>query len=178
MIMKIDDSHQGDSISTTDRQKTAPKECKIAQQTKEDEDDENDDSSDSDTITCPLFMDGLPKNFSTNPQLAAIASLLNDDNVNDNDNDNDDDDDDAKDDEERDHDNKCNKNTLTPSHQNNTLGSNPLTKTGKFASRTRNRRRQRHASPYPRQPSEANNKQPKKGASVGEITLFMNMWKP
>jgi len=173
--MKIDDSHQGYIISTTDGQKKALKACNVAQQSKEDKDDENDDNSDSDTITCPLFMDGLPKNFSTNPQLAAIASLLNDD---DDDDDGDGDNDDAKDDEEQDHDNKCNKNTLTPSHQNNTLGSTPLTKTGKFATRTRNRRRQQRASPYPRQSSETNNKQPKKGASVGEITLFMNMWKP
>jgi hypothetical protein len=28
---------------------------------------------------CPLFMDGLPKDFSSNPQLAALASLINDD---------------------------------------------------------------------------------------------------
>lgn len=27
---------------------------------------------------CPLFMDGLPSDFSTNPSLAALASLLND----------------------------------------------------------------------------------------------------
>ena len=29
--------------------------------------------------TCPLFMDGLPSNFADNKSLAAIASLLNDD---------------------------------------------------------------------------------------------------
>jgi hypothetical protein len=29
--------------------------------------------------TCPLFMDGLPSDFSSNPQLAALASLINDD---------------------------------------------------------------------------------------------------
>ena len=28
---------------------------------------------------CPLFMDGLPNDFSSNPQLAALASLINDD---------------------------------------------------------------------------------------------------
>ena len=33
----------------------------------------------SKAITCPLFMDGLPGDFSTNPALAAIASLMNDD---------------------------------------------------------------------------------------------------
>lgn len=31
------------------------------------------------TVFCPLFMDGLPKDFSTNPQLAALVSLMNDD---------------------------------------------------------------------------------------------------
>ncbi|KAG7336831.1 hypothetical protein IV203_035418 [Nitzschia inconspicua] len=37
------------------------------------------DSDSSTTITsCPLFMEGLPRDFSTNPQLAAIASLLED----------------------------------------------------------------------------------------------------
>ena len=35
----------------------------------------NDDHKD---ISCPLFMDGLPLDFSTNPALAAIASLMND----------------------------------------------------------------------------------------------------
>ena len=34
----------------------------------------NDDHKD---ISCPLFMDGLPLDFSTNPALAAIASLMN-----------------------------------------------------------------------------------------------------
>lgn len=29
--------------------------------------------------TCPLFMDGLPNDFASNPQLAALASLMNDD---------------------------------------------------------------------------------------------------
>lgn len=32
-----------------------------------------------DVEDCPLFMDGLPADFSTNPSLAALASLLDDD---------------------------------------------------------------------------------------------------
>ena len=36
-------------------------------------------SDDNEAISCPLFMDGLPSDFSTNPALAAIASLMNDD---------------------------------------------------------------------------------------------------
>jgi hypothetical protein len=31
---------------------------------------------DDDDITCPLFMEGLPSDFSKNPHLAALASLL------------------------------------------------------------------------------------------------------
>ena len=38
-----------------------------------------DSSSGSTTSDCPLFMDGLPSNFAQNSSLAAIASLLNDD---------------------------------------------------------------------------------------------------
>jgi hypothetical protein len=30
-------------------------------------------------ITCPLFMDGLPSNFASNPGLAAMASLMQND---------------------------------------------------------------------------------------------------
>lgn len=37
------------------------------------------DTNDDEDINslCPLFMDGLPRNFAQNPQLAALASLLN-----------------------------------------------------------------------------------------------------
>lgn len=31
---------------------------------------------DTESLSCPLFMDGLPSDFSTNPSLAALASLL------------------------------------------------------------------------------------------------------
>ena len=37
---------------------------------------DNDDDDDGDGALCPLFMEGLPRNFADNPQLAAIASLL------------------------------------------------------------------------------------------------------
>lgn len=39
----------------------------------------NDDGSDEEQL-CPLFMEGLPKDFADNPRLAAIASLLEEDN--------------------------------------------------------------------------------------------------
>ena len=35
--------------------------------------------TDFEDALCPLFMDGLPSDFATNPHLAAIASLLEDD---------------------------------------------------------------------------------------------------
>jgi hypothetical protein len=44
----------------------------------DDVDGENISNDDSKAISCPLFMDGLPTDFSTNPALAAIASLMND----------------------------------------------------------------------------------------------------
>ena len=39
------------------------------------QDGDETDENNNDTF-CPLFMDGLPQNFADNPQLAAIASLL------------------------------------------------------------------------------------------------------
>jgi hypothetical protein len=47
---------------------------------RDDEDDTIYASSrdESNNITTPLFMDGLPHDFSSNPALAAIASLMND----------------------------------------------------------------------------------------------------
>lgn len=35
-------------------------------------------ADDENVENCPLFMDGLPSDFSTNPSLAALASLLDD----------------------------------------------------------------------------------------------------
>lgn len=37
-----------------------------------------DDTAEETNNSCPLFMDSLPSNFASNPGLAAIASLLND----------------------------------------------------------------------------------------------------
>lgn len=45
-------------------------------------DDDNDALSvHSSSAVCPLFMEGLPRDFSTNPALAALASLLDDGNT-------------------------------------------------------------------------------------------------
>jgi hypothetical protein len=44
----------------------------------------NTKDDDDDDVTCPLFMEGLPSDFSKNPQLAALASLLEEDDKDDN----------------------------------------------------------------------------------------------
>ena len=36
------------------------------------------DDTSAEEITCPLFMEGLPSNFTSNPGLAAMASLMQD----------------------------------------------------------------------------------------------------
>jgi hypothetical protein len=41
--------------------------------------DNNADDDDDEAECCPLFMEGLPTDFASNPHLAAIASLLDDD---------------------------------------------------------------------------------------------------
>jgi hypothetical protein len=188
-------------------QETTPKACnqrtkRAAEEVVEEgdnNDDDNDNDNDSDeTNICPLFMNGLPRNFASNPQLAAIASLMNDD---------DDDGDCVQEDKEQNNsDNDCdndecntkNHNILDHKKEKNTSGSTPLTVTtgnraGRYnassslSSSKYRRRRQNRASPYPQQKSLSKNnnndndddKRPKttKGASVGETTLFLNMWK-
>ena len=41
--------------------------------------DTDDNDASEEEITCPLFMTGLPKDFTSNPGLSAIASLLEED---------------------------------------------------------------------------------------------------
>eukprot|EP00535_Pseudo-nitzschia_heimii_P003627 CAMPEP_0197193888 /NCGR_PEP_ID=MMETSP1423-20130617/28191_1 /TAXON_ID=476441 /ORGANISM="Pseudo-nitzschia heimii, Strain UNC1101" /LENGTH=131 /DNA_ID=CAMNT_0042647211 /DNA_START=26 /DNA_END=420 /DNA_ORIENTATION=+ len=86
--MAIDQKHKHDGISSSgilaaDRQEqdlsSKSNRTEDQQISKHEKADENDEDSDSGSMTLPLFMDGLPKNFATNPQLAAIASFLNDD---------------------------------------------------------------------------------------------------
>jgi hypothetical protein len=98
-------------------------------------------------VLCPLFMDGLPSDFSTNPHLAAIASLLGSDN---------DDDDDAKSAEAK---------TILPQKLSPAPGG------GKRAGTQS--RAQRKAQPYPSQKA----KNQKKTPGMGEAELFLKMWK-
>lgn len=137
--------------------------------------DETQSDSDSGSMACPLFMEGLPRDFATNPQLAAIASLL-DDNVR----------------EETEPANEEEENKVatiinnthsknTPSTQKDRAQSQSISsvKNRNRSGKARNQRRKQRASPYPRLQDRKNDKETgKKSASVGEITLFMNMWKP
>lgn len=44
--------------------------------------DENDAvSTNSNSADCPLFMEGLPRDFSSNPALAALASLIDEESI-------------------------------------------------------------------------------------------------
>ena len=149
---------------------------------------DSDDNSESQTTTiCPLFMDGLPKNFATNPQLAAIASLL----------------DDTVAEETAEDENNHIEQTTQPNkenekssvalpiprydqkHSHRTPNSSPARQwklsTTRGTKSHRNRCRQRiRACPYPhpKDRKQTTTRPAKKETSVGEITLFMNLWKP
>ena len=105
---------------------------------------------DDDDITCPLFMEGLPSDFSKNPHLAALASLLGEEDDKEQE---DDDDEEARD--------------VTSKKES----AAPQAGGGKVRSvKTRQRRK---AVPYLQ-----NDKKPsKKEASVSEAHLFLKMWK-
>jgi len=162
-------------ITSIEEHETTPKACnhQTKSAVKEDEDNNNSGDDDNDDI-CPLFMDGLPKNFASNPQLAAIASLLNDED--------DDDDNDysqvEEEEEEEEEEQKLNKNNecstkknLSLDYKNDGSDSTPLTvannttssvyerwTTGDrsrrcnytaLSSSQNRRRRQQRTSPYP-----------------------------
>jgi hypothetical protein len=50
--------------------------CRDGNNDNDEGNDNDDDDDETSSMTCPLFMDGLPANFASHPQLAAIASLL------------------------------------------------------------------------------------------------------
>ena len=103
------------------------------------------------TIDCPLFMDGLPKDFQSNPHLAAIASLLDDEETS------------TTDDKK------------TP-HDFHTNPPPPSKSRGREArAKSRSLRRIAISSPY--QPAVATKPSTDKAPSLGEAQLFLNMWK-
>ncbi len=114
---------------------------------------------------CPLFMDGLPSNFKTNPSLAAIASLLNE--------------------SDEDYDNikkqiieekECNSDGISASKKKMKVELKPG---GGKVQRKQCRRKggSSSSSPYSKDGNTKKRKEDKKTASLGEAQLFLNMWK-
>ena len=114
---------------------------------------------------CPLFMDGLPSNFKTNPSLAAIASLLNE--------------------SDEDYDNmkkqiieekECNSDSNSASKTEMKVELKPG---GGKVQRKQCRRKggSGSSSPYSKDGNTKKRKEDKKTASLGEAQLFLNMWK-
>ena len=123
------------------------------------EDNDCDDDSDSSTPLCPLFMDTLPSNFDSNPGLAAIASLLDED-----------------DDEQED---KLEKEK--PIHSRFAISTTAAAAGpaggGKASNHRRHSRTRRMGSaPYP---SLIKNDKPKekKQATLGQAQVFLQLWK-
>jgi hypothetical protein len=137
----------------------------------------NNDNSDEEPSTqcCPLFMTGLPKDFSTNPQLAALASLLDDD-------DDDDDEDDGVDNKKSDQDKRQLDNGGCTRSAGRFKTDMPMTRGGGGKVRLKKSRagRRSQGAPYVKPAKtllgeETNKKE--KAASLGEAQLFLNMWK-
>ena len=154
-----------------------------------------------DDVVCPLFMDGLPRDFVSNPQLAAIASLLDssgDEENNDSDNNND-----CASDATDHHDvhNDDDNDTIVTTNRrvdkfaddsmmdtsSSTCGRIPMVVGGNVGRRNRlSSRRNRlkannAATPYPTRRQSRNDVNKKnnkeKKTSIGEAQLFLNMWK-
>lgn len=117
---------------------------------------ENEKKSAENESFCPLFMEGLPSDFGSNPELAALASLLEDS--------------DGESDAKRVTDDSTTAPRIWASTNKGTCGG------GKLKSTTRGSRRHHSSTtPYP-QPS--NRKAAKsKTATMGEAQLFLKMWK-
>ena len=168
--------------------------------TEEDEGEEKDNNEAE--AACPLFMENLPRDFLSNPQLAAIASLMDSDNENKNDNDdctpcdschskhqceddkNDVDDNDTVITTNR----RIDKITeTTSSSRTDNKPSRQFPLVGMVIGGGKVRRmhraysqRNRHtsnAAPYPPQRQMKIQDNRKMKASIGEAQLFLNMWK-
>ncbi len=110
-------------------------------------DAEDIDGDDDDEIDCPLFMERLPQDFVSNPQLAAIASLLED-----------------EDSAERVGGESILKSTSSPS-------STPKRGGGKVA-RCKSNRDKRRSEPY-----STSTTGKKANTTTGDVQLFLKMWK-
>ena len=139
------------------------------------DEDITDGDSDGNKNNCPLFMSGLPRDFASNPGLAAIASLLGE-TVEEEDDDND---------AGRSRQNRSTKDTGSSSR---VASVNPRAGGGKVGGAAAASRRKGGGSkasgassnttkfrhrPYP----TPDKKDAKQKATVGEAQLFLNMWK-
>ena len=130
-------------------------------------------SSTTDDNDCPLFMDGLQSNFAQNSALAALASLL------------DEEDDENNNDDDADIDISTDADLKKSFEQSSTSLSSPARTThvsksgGGKASKVTPRRN--NYNPYSKGNKEKgrneNEEKKKKGATLGEAQLFLNMWK-
>jgi hypothetical protein len=135
----------------------------------------------STAMTCPLFMQGLPRDFESNPQLAAIASLL-EDTVQEETNDDDDGDDvtHIKRPDTKVYQCVWNRNRVL--NQRNRPGYGTAKRSFAASSRKHRSRASQH-SPYPKcrasgsKTNSPGNDGKKQNVSIGETTLFLNMWK-
>eukprot|EP00980_Cylindrotheca_fusiformis_P010304 scaffold2294_cov106-Cylindrotheca_fusiformis.AAC.20 len=124
------------------------------------EDTKKDDDEEEEASLCPLFMEGLPKDFASNPQLAAIASLLEVD----------------EDVEEEQQQQVPKSRPIGKKHDEEKPSAKVTTAAGGGkAKRLKQQQRQLRNSttPYPSQAAIRG----KKKASLGEAQLFLNMWK-
>lgn len=138
---------------------------------------DDDDNDNDETSACPLFMHSLPKNFSENPSLAALASFL-------------DDDDDGRSDRiaspiGRDE-NDSIKRTVDSSLDRNRIQNEPVQGGGGKVRCPKSRAsRRRQCQPYPNTGARdastsktTSKKEPSKPeATLGEAQLFLKLWK-
>jgi hypothetical protein len=152
-----------------------------------DVDDEATSTSTSSTQYCPLFMTGLPRDFSTNPQLAALASLLEEDDDDEND---DGDAETAAVDDDDDKMSSGDKDSGAVAVVVVGRSKKPVTMPSKGGGKVRVEKsragRRSQEAPYssnkpaPSSGDEANQKEKQQmtcAASLGEAQLFLNMWK-
>jgi hypothetical protein len=113
---------------------------------------ESQTDEEADNISCPLFLDGLPKNFSQNAALAALASLL---------------------DEETTDKSKHDVKSVSSLSISASQFENVAVGGGKVRRKKNGRRiRQINNNPYPRPIKKAS-----KPVSVAETSLFLKLWK-
>jgi hypothetical protein len=139
------------------------------------------ESAEGDAMDCPLFMDGLPKNFSDNAALSALASLLDDNNGDGGSGDEQDDW------QQQDVMNECKgdittfEKEQTPTEMEKYSSSSGGGKARRMKS-SRNHPRRQVTAPYDCKkgggnPSKRQAKSNKPPPSVGESTLYLKLWK-